>query len=340
MPNRTTASRTIYFLVFPGFELLDLSGPRCAFSLAADMHDARYEMKIISATGGLIEGAGGLRIEAVSAPEKGRLDTVIIPGSPTAHSVEADADTVDVLRSLAGRARRSASVCTGAFYLAAAGLLDTRRATTHWRYAALLQRRFPKVRVDADRIYVQDGDTWTSAGIAAGIDLALAMIEADCGADVSKAVARDLVVYHRRAGGQSQFSTMLDLEPSSGRIRDALTFAREHLGERLSVDRLAEIACISPRQFARLFLAETGETPARAIERLRVEAATPRVEGGREPIERIAAELGFGDFERMRSAFLRIYGQPPQALRRAFRRYAGRSGRPDDTWIRSSVPSE
>lgn len=319
MPSLKPSAKSVCFLVFPGFELLDLSGPRCAFNLASEVHHARYEVQVVSATGGLISGAGGIRIETAPAPDSGRLDTVVVVGAPTAHAAEGDADTIDALREMARRARRKASVCTGAFLLAAAGLLDGRRATTHWRYAALLQRCFPEVRVEADRIFVRDGDTWTSAGIAAGIDLSLAMIEEDYGVEVSKAVARDLVVYHRRAGGQSQYSTMLELEPSAGRIKDVLTFAREHLDERLSVDRLADVACISPRQFARLFLAETGETPARAIERLRVEAASPRVQDGNEPIERIAADVGFGDLERMRGAFLRIYGQPPQALRRASR---------------------
>ena len=318
-PTEPSPSKLICFLVFPGFELLDLSGPRCAFNLASEVHQATYEVRIVSAGGGLVGAAGGIRIETAAMPGDGRLDTVIVVGTPTAQAGEGHAETINVLRSLARRARRKASVCTGAFLLAAAGLLDGRLATTHWRYAALLQRRYPEIRVDADRIFVQDGDTWTSAGIAAGIDLALAMIEEDCGADVSKAVARDLVVYHRRAGGQSQFSTMLELEPPAGRIKDVLAYARDHLGERLSVGRLAEVACVSARQFARLFLAETGETPARAVERLRVEAATPRVQAGHEPIERIAADVGFGDLERMRGAFLRTYGQPPQALRRASR---------------------
>ena len=313
------APRTICFVVFPGFELLDLSGPRCAFNLTARLPHAPYDVRIVSAGGGLVDGFAGVRIETAPAPESGPIDTVVAVGAPVAYVVEGDAATIDLLGEMAPRARRKASVCTGAFLLAAAGLLDGRRATTHWRYAALLQRRFPKVRVDADRVFVQDGDTWTSAGITAGIDLALALIEDDCGADVSKAVARDLVVHHRRSGGQSQFSAMLELEPPAGRIKDALAFAREHLGERLSVNRLADVACISPRQFARLFVAETGETPARAIERLRVEAAAHRVETGYDPIEQIASDTGFGDLERMRRAFLRTYGQPPQALRRAAR---------------------
>lgn len=318
-PDPTTTLKTICFVVFPGFELLDLSGPRCAFNLASERHQAGYAVHIISVQGGLTEGAGGIRIETAAAPESPQIDTVIAVGAPALAAVEGNAATLALIREIASYSRRVASVCTGTFLLAAAGLLDGRRATTHWRYAALLQQRFPKVRVDADRIFVRDGHVWTSAGITAGIDLALAMIEEDCGAEVAKAIARELVVHHRRSGGQSQFSNLLELEPPAGRIKEALIYAREHLGERLSVSRLADVACISPRQFARLFLAETGETPARAIERLRVEAATPRVQDGSESIEQIAADVGFGDLERMRTAFLRLYGHPPQALRRASR---------------------
>jgi transcriptional regulator GlxA family with amidase domain len=327
VPNR--APKSICFVVFPGFELLDLGGPRCAFSMASGIPRTHYEVQVVSAAGGLVTDAGGIRIETTPASNRGpveTVDTVVAVGAPAANVVEGDAATIDLLGELASRARRTASVCTGAFLLAAAGLLDDRRATTHWRHAALLQRLFPKVRVEADRVFVQDGNTWTSAGITAGIDLALALIEDDCGAEVSKAIARDLVVHHRRSGGQSQFSTLLELEPPDGRIKDVLVFAREHLGEQLSVARLAEVGCISPRQFARLFLAETGTTPARAIERLRVEAAAPRVRAGRESIEQIASDTGFGDLERMRNAFLRIYGQPPQALRRAART-AGAAGK-------------
>lgn len=335
MRNPKPSSRSICFIVFPGFELLDLSGPRCAFNLASDMHQAGYEVQIVSASGGLVDGAAGIKIETVSARARARFDTVIVVGTTAAQALGGDPETIALIRRLASRARRKASVCTGAFLLAAAGQLDGCRATTHWRCAALLQRSFPRVRVDADRIFIQDRNTWTSAGVTAGIDLALAMIEEDCGVEVSKATARDLVVSYRRSGGQSQFSTMLELEPPAGRIKDVLVFAREHLGERLSIARLAEVACTSPRHFARLFLAETGETPARAIERLRVEAATPRIQNGREPIEQIAAATGFGDLERMRLAFLRVFGQPPQALRRASRLGVGR---PDAVSVSVLVP--
>jgi transcriptional regulator GlxA family with amidase domain len=213
-------------------------------------------------------------------------------------------------------ARRIASVCTGAFLLAAAGVLNGRRATTHWKYVGQLQRTFPRIKVDGDRIFTKDGDIWTSAGVTAGVDLALAMIEEDLGTEVSKAVAQMLVVYHRRPGGQSQFSAMLDMEPASDRIRTVLTYIREHLTETLSTERLADVAHLSPRQFGRSFLAETGETPAKAVERLRAEVARVRVERGVEPIEVIARHVGFTDPERMRRAFVRIYGHPPQSLRR------------------------
>jgi len=318
-------SRSIWFVVFPGFELLDLGGPLCAFNLAVDFHQAAYKVHIVSATGGLVAGSSGVAIATVPPPSPNHLDTLLVVGAPTLEILDGQSETADLVRTLAPRARRRASVCTGAFLLAAAGLLDGHRATTHWRYAAELQRRYPSIKVDADRIFTREDDLWTSAGITAGIDLALAMIEEDCGIEISKTIARDLVVYHRRSGGQSQFSTMLDLEPRPGRIRDALAYARSHLGEQLSVEQLADVARISPRQFARQFTAETGETPARAVERLRCEAALPRIEETSEPLDQIALQVGFGDIERMRRVCLRIYGHPPQALRRRSRTLAGAS---------------
>ena len=309
-------SRALWFVVFPGFELLDLGGPLCAFNLAVDFHKARYDICIVSTSGGLVRGSSGVAIDSVPPPSPNHLDTLMVVGAPTVDILDEQTETAALVRALAPRARRTASVCTGAFLLAAAGLLDGRRATTHWRYAAELQQRHPSIKVEADRIFVREDDLWTSAGITAGIDLALAMIEEDCGIETSKAIARDLVVYHRRSGGQSQFSTMLELEPRPGRIRDALAYARTHLDERLSVEQLADVANISARQFARQFVAETGETPAHAIERLRCEAALPRIESTREPLDQIAIKVGFGAMERMRRVCLRIYGQSPQALRR------------------------
>ena len=318
-------TRRISFVVAPKFELLDLSGPMCAFSFARDVYGAPYEAGVFSCAGGPVLCSAGFPIGTAEASEVSHDDTIIVVGGSKAHIAGQDPEIGELLRILAPTSQRLASICTGAFYLAEAGVLNGHRATTHWRWAPVLQARYPGVLVNADRIYVKDRNIWTSAGITAGIDMALALIEADFGLEISKSVARDLLVYHRRPGGQSQFSTILDLEPSSGRVRDALMFAREHLGETLSVDRLAEAACVSNRQFSRIFHKETGETPARAIERLRAEVARPRVEDSREPIEAIAVEVGFGDVESMRRSFVRLFGQSPQTVRRVARAHADRS---------------
>lgn len=312
----------ITFVVAPAFEMLDLSGPMCAFNSALAYHCAPYKLGIVSSTGGPVLSCHGISIETAEAASARRSDTLIVVGGPEAHLDQANPAAIRLLNVLATDARRVASVCTGAFYLAEAGLLDGHRVTTHWRWAPLLQTRFPGVSVDADRIYVNDRRVWTSAGVTAGIDMALALIEADCGPGLAKAVAREMLVYYRRPGGQSQFSTILDLEPASTRLRDALAYAREHLQENLSVERLAEVACISSRQFARIFREETGDTPARAVERLRAEVARTQVEDTQEPIELIAVNVGFGDAERMRRAFVRLFGQSPQALRRIARNHA------------------
>jgi len=208
------------------------------------------------------------------------------------------------------------SICTGAFILAEAGLLRGRRATTHWFYARELQRRFPEITVEEDRIFIIDGPIWTSAGATAGLDLALAMVEKDLGTEVARSVAKKLVMHHRRAGGQSQHSELLALSPKSDRIQNALSYAEKNLGSSLTVDKLAEAASLSPRQFSRAFLAETGQTPAKAVEKLRLEAARLMIEQSHHPIEVVARETGFVDRRRMRDAFLRTFGQPPQIIRR------------------------
>jgi transcriptional regulator GlxA family with amidase domain len=223
------------------------------------------------------------------------------------------------VRCAAAGARRTASVCSGAFILAEAGLLDGRRATTHWSRSAGFAQRYPQVRLEPDRIFVKDGPVWSSAGITAGIDLSLALIAEDLGEEVARRTAQQLVVYHRRPGGQSQFSALLEMDRPEGRFGGLMSWMRERLHEPLNVERLADRAAMSPRNFARAFVAETGVTPARAVERLRVEAARERIEAGPEPIETIALASGFGEPERMRRAFLRAFGQPPQALRRSAR---------------------
>jgi transcriptional regulator GlxA family with amidase domain len=311
--------RQITFLVSPGFELLDLSGPLCVFSIAAGIASVHFDIKVASMQGGGVATSSGLSLETEGPDCASHGDSLIAIGGPTAHVAGSQPDLVERLAALRPTTRTIASVCTGAFFLAEAGILHGRRATTHWRYAQLLRSRFPDITVEPDRIFVRDGDVWTSAGICAGIDLVLAMVEADLGVEVAKAAAREMVVYHRRLGGQSQFSVLLEMEPGSDRIRDVLTFARTHLREDLSVERMAEVARVSARQFARTFLRETGDTPARAVERLRAEAARPRIEDGTESIEIIARSVGFGDAERMRRTFVKLFGQPPQAMRRSAR---------------------
>ncbi|WP_454724469.1 MULTISPECIES: GlxA family transcriptional regulator [Cupriavidus] len=310
------AIRHIGFFVYPGFQIQDLSGPLAAFELAELGAGIKaYRCHVVSQAGGEIASSGGLKVITDSIPPT--LDTLLVVGGEISDD-PAGLPTITAHLSAAERngTRRIGSVCTGAFILAKAGLLDGRCATTHWKHSRQLQRMFPKARVQSDRIFTKDGHIWTSAGVTAGIDLALALIEEDLGHAASHAVAQALVVYHRRPGGQSQFSALADMEPASDRIREVLTYMREHLNEPLSTETLASVACLSPRQFGRTFLAETGETPAKAVERLRVEVARQRVERGAEPIERIAGSVGFTDPERMRRAFIRVTGHPPQSLRR------------------------
>jgi transcriptional regulator GlxA family with amidase domain len=276
-----------------------------------------YEVHLLSETGGPVRCSMGMTVETERFDER-NFDTLVIgrgtkPPTP---------GLIEFVRQAPRRCRRVAATCLGAFTLAEAGLLDGRRATTHWHRARDLQARFPNVKVEPDRIFIVDGPVWTSAGMTAGIDLALAMVEQDVGADVARAVARQLVVYHRRAGGQSQFSALLELEPKSDRIQSAMAYAKRNLAKPLTVSELADAAHLSPRQFSRTFRAETGQSPAKAVEHLRVEAARLMMEQGRYPIEAIARQTGFADRDRMRRAFLRAFGQPPQVIRRNARAQA------------------
>jgi transcriptional regulator GlxA family with amidase domain len=307
-------TRHIAFLVFPGFQIVDLAGPMAVFEIASRFVDGAYGISTRADGGGVVSASSGLGVAA--EPLGGAdCDTLVVVGGNGTRAAMAMPALLDCIR--ASRARRITSVCSGSFVLAAAGVLDGRRATTHWRRAAELARHFPRVIVAPDSIFVRDGAIWTSAGITAGIDLALALVADDLGEGVAAQIAREMVVQYRRPGGQSQFSSLCDLPVASDRIGRALAFARDHLHEPLPVERLAGAAGISPRQFARAFRSETGTTPARAVEQLRLDAARAAVETGRAPMDGIAAATGFGDPERMRRAFLRAFGQPPQALRRA-----------------------
>jgi transcriptional regulator GlxA family with amidase domain len=310
-------------LIFPGFQILDAAGPIGAFEIAGRYGGGAYDIETLAIETGPVRSSSGVGMAAAAADASAPFDTLMVAGGDGTREASHDEPTLAFVRAAAANtfasrpAGRVASVCSGAFILAAAGLLEGRRATTHWSRTADFARRFPDVRLEPDRIFVRDGPVWTSAGITAGIDLALAMIAHDLGEAIAKQTAQQLVVYRRRPGGQSQFSALLELERPDARFGALLGWARERLAEPLGVERLADRAAMSPRHFARAFAAETGVTPAKAIERLRVEAARERIESTPDPIDRIAEQVGFGDPERMRRAFLRAFGQPPQALRRA-----------------------
>jgi len=313
--------RHIAFFVYPGFVLLDLTGPLEAFTAAEATVPGNYRITVTSLTGGEIASSTCLKV-ATHPPITEAIDTFVVVGDfSLAHRAVLPAE-IELIRAASAGARRTASVCMGAFLLAGSGLLDGRRATTHWRYAQKLQTLYPDVRVNGDRIFLCDDAMWTSAGMTAGIDMTLAMIEEDLGRAVARTVARMLVVYFRRPGGQMQHSSMLELDPDSDRIRDVLCYIREHLTESLPIDRLAEVANLSVRQFSRVFATATGMTPAKAIERLRVEAARVKVEDGSEALKSIARSAGFTNPERMRQSFVRVFGQSPEAIRRLGRERA------------------
>lgn len=309
----------IGFVVFPMFQLMGFAAVT-AFEMAnVALGEPAYAVELLSETGGEVKSSAGFGV-VTKAFDDTSYDTVMFGSGATVEPMTPGLTAF--ARHALESARRVAAPCTGAFVLAEAGLLDGRRATTHWAFARQLQERFPAVKVEEDRIFIVDGSVWTSAGMTASIDLALAMIEKDHGQDVARSVARKLVVYHRRAGGQSQFSALLELDPKSDRIQRSIDYARANLRGVLSVEELADAAGLSERQFSRAFRAETGQSPAKAVENLRVEAARLMMEQGRHSMDVIAVETGFADPDRMRRAFLRTLGQPPQTIRRNARESA------------------
>ncbi|MCF8506137.1 MAG: GlxA family transcriptional regulator [Caulobacter sp.] len=308
--------RTIGVLIFPDFQLLDAAGPIGAFEIAGRYVPGAYDIRLISRDGGPVASSSGVTLDSAAFGDAGRLDTLLVSGGEGTRGPSICADTLAFVQAASRTARRTTSVCSGAYILAQAGLLDGKRATTHWNRSKDFARRYPKVKLDADRIWIRDGAIWTSAGITAGIDLALALIAEDLGEDIARKTAQQLVVYHRRPGGQSQFSALLELE-AGGRFDTLMAWARENLRNPLTVEELAREAGMSERNFARAFSATTGFTPAKAIERLRVEAARTLLDSQPLQVDDVALETGFGDAERMRRAFIRAFGQPPQAMRRA-----------------------
>lgn len=306
--------------LFPGFQLLDAAGPIAAFEIATRFAPNAYEIVTAASKAGLTPSSSGVTFPAqtLKGMKLAQVDTLLAIGGMGTTLAVNDTVLVGAFRRGATQCRRVASVCSGSFLLAVAGLLDGKSATTHWRQAPLMQRLFPNISVEADRIFVREGRIWTSAGVTAGIDLALAMIADDLGAEIASNVAREMVVYAQRPGGQAQHSALLDLGGGE-KFATLNAWIRGNLAKELSVDALAAQAAMSPRNFARAYAAETGVTPAKAVERLRVEAARTALEGGAS-IQDVARKCGFGDAERMRRAFIRLYGAPPASLRRTLRR--------------------
>jgi transcriptional regulator GlxA family with amidase domain len=306
----------IGYVLSDGFQVMALAS-QAAFEYANLVaKDDFYGVENYSESGGEVRSSLGMSVGTRALSPRSVAQTWIVAGVNDPVASPAPAGVLRFLRRAGTQARRIAAICTGGFVLAQAGLLDGRRATTHWAFAQELRKRYPGIQVEEDRIYVIDGSVWTSAGMTAGLDLALAMVEKDLGAEVARSVAHKLVMHQRRSGGQTQHSEMLELSPKSDRVQDALNYARQHLGRSLSVEELAEAVNLSPRQFSRVFTTETGTSPAKAIEGLRLEAARLMIEHGRHPLEIIARETGFRDRRHMREAFVRGFGVPPQAVRR------------------------
>jgi transcriptional regulator GlxA family with amidase domain len=304
-------SRVVEVLAYPSVKLLDVTGPIQVFASANAFVAPAGEANAIR-----IVAQGGERIVALAgvelavhplSPVDAALDTLVIAGGDGVSAAAADSILIDWVRERGKQARRTASVCTGAFLLAASGMLDGRRAVTHWAFCAELARRFPGVRVEPDPIFLQDGAIWTSAGVTAGIDLALALVEEDLGRSVALVVARDLVVFLKRPGGQAQFSEFLSLQAAEDKFGALHDWISNHLADDLSLPVLAREAGMSERSFSRHYAEATGHTPARAIERLRVQGARHLLSETRLPVKRISQRCGFGSEETMRRSFLRYW---------------------------------
>ena len=312
--------RRVEILVFPDVKLLDVAGPLQVFCTANDLAREAglgppYDTHVIAQCAEPVATSAGLPLIAEALPRpRGVLDTLLIAGGAGVHDASGDQRLLHWVRRRASHVRRIASVCTGAFLLAATGLLDDKRVTTHWRRCEELARRYRALRVETDPIFVRDGNTWTSAGVTAGIDLALAFVEADLGRAAALRVARQLVVFAKRPGGQAQFSAGLSLAVDED-FDDLHGWIAGNLQRDLSVSRLAARAGMSERSFARRYRAATGTTPSRAVERLRVEAARDALSASRRSIKDVARRCGFGSEETMRRSFLRVLNVAPRDYR-------------------------
>ncbi len=305
-----------------GCHSLDVLGPVEVFAQAALEVPGAYRVDVVAPVGGgMVTTENGVRLGAEPLPEPPpRHDTLIVAGGAGARAAAADAAVVDWIVRAAAQAHRTISVCTGAYLLAAAGLLDGRRATTHWAHCDDLARSYARVRVEPDPVFVRDGDVWTSAGVTAGIDLALALVEDDLGPHVALAVARELVVFLKRPGGQSQFSRALSAQQAARpELRELQAWIAGHLDEELTVAALAGRALMSERTFARAFHREVGQTPASYVEALRVERARDLLQDGAPSLDAVAATVGFASAEVLRRAFHRRVGVSPAEYRDRFR---------------------
>ena len=331
-------SRTIGIIAFDGIEIIDLTGPMEVFALTnlgfqrtGLTTEPPYRFVVLAREAGWVTASCGLRIQADQAYTEVRepIDTLIVPGAPDVNCVLADRDLVDWVRGMATQVRRLVSVCTGAFLLAETGLLDGRRATSHWAYCDRLATDYPTISVESDRIFIREGHIATSGGITSGIDLALALLEEDWGREAALMAARFMVVFLKRPGGQSQFSGYLSSEATQHPdLRKLQIWIMENPAEDLSLESLAARMAMSPRNFSRVFLAETGLTPAKFVEKARLDAARHYLASTDQRIEMTAVVSGFGDAERMRRAFIRHLGINPQEYRARFGRPAEREAAP------------
>ncbi|MBG7620034.1 GlxA family transcriptional regulator [Herbaspirillum sp. AP02] len=309
----------IGYLLTDGFQIMGLA-TQSVFEYANKVAgEDFYVLRNFSVAGGGVRSSLGMAIDTVPAAQADHIDSWMVCGVGNPLESPSSQEERSFLQTTGQRARRIAAICTGGFVLAESGLLASRRATTHWFYARDMQARFPDIQVEDDRIYIVDGPIWTSAGMTAGLDMALAMVGKDLGEEVARGVAHNLVMHQHRSGGQTQHSEMLALAPKTDRIQNALNYARKNLMRPLTVEELAEEANLSPRQFSRVFTAETGLSPSKAVEGLRLEAARLMIEQSRHPLEVIARETGFRDRRHMREVFMRGYGVPPQSMRREVR---------------------
>lgn len=321
--------KTVVLVAAPDSQILDVAGPFQVFVRAAEIfvreHPTRkppYGVVLASTTHRKsISTNCGLALTGTRTVRtlRGPIDTLLVAGGSGVEKATHDEELLQWLRRAAPRVRRMGSICTGAFLLASAGLLKGKRAATHWKWASELAERFKDTIVDPDPIYIRDGNTYTTAGVTAGMDLALALVEEDLGSALALKVARELVLYFRRAGGQSQFSTAMALQASDRKqIEEVRSWAIDHLGQDLGVAELAAKAGMSPRNFARVFQKETGVTPARFVERLRVEAARRRLEESRDKLEKVASDCGLRSLQGLRRSFMRVLHVPPHEYRQRF----------------------